>query len=297
MKTFRRKILFYVLVIWAVSMAYATISKTREKSRIRFDDNPGIFEQLWETVDFSSGPNIKSKSAVLVDLDTGEILARKNENRKRPIASLTKLATAIVFLNTGTNLLKEETVTEEDRRGIGRTRLYAGARLTLYDLFQLMLISSDNVAARVLARSTELTEEEFVGAMNGLARNLNLENTEFADPTGLNHRNMSTASEMARLFREALSYDRIAAAVSRTNHTYRILDGRRKYVAYNTNRLLYGRHDVIGGKTGHIRDSGYCLALGIEDSDGRRLGVVILGAPSNNYRYRDAHRLLASAQN
>jgi D-alanyl-D-alanine endopeptidase (penicillin-binding protein 7) len=296
MKTFWRKILFYVLVTWAVSMAYTIVTKSREKSRIRFEENPGIFEQLWETVDFSSGPKIKSKSAVLVDLDTGEILAGKNENSRRPIASLTKLATAVVFLNTGTDLLKEETVTDEDRGGAGRTRLFAGARLTLYDLFHLMLISSDNVAARVLARSTGLSREEFVAEMNKLARDLGLENTEFADPTGLNRSNMSTASEMARLFKEALSYDRIAVAISKKNHEYRILDGRRKYITYNTNRLLYGRHDVIGGKTGHIRASGYCLALGIEDSDGRRFGVVILGAPSNNYRYRDAHRLLASAQ-
>ncbi len=296
MRRFWRKILFYGLVIWAVSMAYATISKTREKSRIRFDEHPGMFEQLWETVDLSSGPKIKARSAIVIDLDTGEILARKNENSRRSIASLTKLATAVVFLNSGTELLKEETVTEEDRRGAGRTRLFAGARLTLYDLFHLMLISSDNVAARVIARSTGLSEEEFVDAMNDQARSLALGNTRFVDPTGLDYRNVSTASEMARLFRQALSYDRIAMAISKTNHTYRILDGRRKYIAYNTNRLLYGRHDIIGGKTGHIRNSGYCLALGIEDSDGRRLGVVILGAPSNNYRYRDAHRLLASVQ-
>jgi D-alanyl-D-alanine endopeptidase (penicillin-binding protein 7) len=297
MKRFWRKILFYVLAIWAVSMAYATISTTREKSRIRFDEGPGMFEQLWETVDFSSGPKIKARSAVLVDLDTGEVLAGKNENSRRPIASLTKLATAMVFLNTGTDLLKEETVTEEDRRGAGRTRLFAGAGLTLYDLFHLMLISSDNVAARILARSTGLSREEFVAEMNKLAGDLGLKNTKFADPTGLDYRNVSTASEMARLFREALSHDRIAAAISKKNYEYRIGKGRRKYIAYNTNRLLYGRHDVIGGKTGHIRASGYCLALGIEDSDGRKFGVVILGAPSNNYRYRDAHRLLASVEN
>jgi D-alanyl-D-alanine endopeptidase (penicillin-binding protein 7) len=294
MRKLSKKILFYLLAIWAVSAAYSTIANTRRVSTIRFEDEPGIIETVWEKIDPSSGAGLKSKSAIVIDLDSGDFLAGKNEAKVRPIASLTKLATAIVFLRTLPDLSGAEIVTPEDRKAAGRTRLYAGEKLNLFDLFNLMLISSDNVAARVLARSTGLGRDGFIEKMNELALKLNLEQTRFTDPTGLDAGNVSTASELALLFRTALEFDLIAEAISRKSYTYRALNSNREYTVYNTNRLLYGRHDVIGGKTGHIRDSGYCLALGIENDDGRRLGAIILGAPTNNYRYRDAHRLLAS---
>lgn len=297
MRILSKRILFYLLAIWAVSAAYSTIANTKKAATIRFEEEPGLFEVVWEAISPSSGSRFKSKSAVLIDLDSGEILTGKNENKTRPIASLTKLITAMVFLETSPDLSSVETVTPEDRKAAGRTRLYIGEKLTLHDLFSLMLISSDNVAARILARSTGLGRDQFIEKMNELALRLNLKHTRFTDPAGLDSGNVSTASEFAGLFKTALEFDLIVDAISRKSYTYRALDSDRQYIAYNTNRLLYGRHDVIGGKTGHIRNSGYCLALGIEDSDGRRLGAVLLGAPSNNYRYRDAHRLLASAYN
>lgn len=297
MRKLSKRILFYLLAIWAISAAYSTIANTRKAATIRFEEEPGILEVVWEAISPSSGSRFKSKSAVLIDLGSGEILTGKNENKIRPIASLTKLITAMVFLETSPDLSSVETVTSEDRKAAGRTRLYVGEKLTMNDLFSLMLISSDNVAARVLARSTGLERDDFIAKMNELARGMNLKHTRFTDPTGLDSGNVSTASEFARLFKSALEFDLIAEAISRKSYTYRALNGDRQHIAYNTNRLLYGRHDIIGGKTGYIRDSGYCLAIGIEDSSGRRLGAVLLGAPSNNYRYRDAHRLLASAYN
>lgn len=297
MKKFSNKLLFYTLAIWTISAIYAGISSSRKATTIVFDDNPSVFELVWESIDPTPGPKIKSKSAILIDLDTGEVIAGKNEDKVRPIASLTKLVTAMVFLKTAPDLFKIETVTREDRRGAGRSRLYVGEKLTLYDLFHLTLVSSDNVAARILARTTGFTREEFVENMNRVAADLNLEDTRFIEPTGLDRENVSTASEFAVIFKDALDFERIREAIGKKNHTYKALNSDRQYVAYNTNRLLYGRKDIIGGKTGYIRSSGYCLALGVIDDDGRRLGAVLLGAPSNNYRYRDAYRLLASADN
>jgi D-alanyl-D-alanine endopeptidase (penicillin-binding protein 7) len=221
-------------------------------------------------------------------------LTSKNENDPRSIASLTKLVTALVFLRTNPDLLEIATVTSEDRRNAGRTRLYSGMKLTLFDLFHLMLISSDNVAARVIARSTGYSNQEFVEKMNEFASELHLSRTRFADPTGLDSGNISTASEFAVIFQEALKSDLISEVISKRFHTYKALNNDRQYVAYNTNRFLYNRKEVFGGKTGYIRDSGYCLALGFKN-DGRRLAAVILGAPSNGYRYRDAARLVAYA--
>jgi len=127
-----------------------------------------------------------------------------------------------------------------------------------------------------------------------LAAELNLTKTRFTEPSGLDKGNISTASEFAVIFREALKDDLISEVISKRFHTYKALNNDKQYVTYNTNRFLYGREDVFGGKTGYIKDSGYCLALGVE-SEGRKFAAVILGAPSNGYRYRDAARLLAFA--
>lgn len=295
MNRFGKRILFYLLAIWTISAGYKVIAVSHKSQPIRFDEDPGVIEKILDKLDPSSGPRLKAKSAVLVDLDSGEILTAKNENKVRPIASLTKLATAMVFLKTAPDLLDIATVTAEDRLNAGSTRLYSGMKLTLFDLFHLMLISSDNVAARIVARSTGFSNDEFVGKMNELASELGLTRTRFADPSGLDNGNVSTAAELAILFKDALKNELISEVIAKRFHTYKALNNDRQYVAYNTNRFLYGREDVFGGKTGYIRNSGYCLAVGFE-SEGRRLAAVVLGSPSNGYRYRDAARLLAYAE-
>jgi D-alanyl-D-alanine carboxypeptidase len=289
-----KKLFFFLLAIWTISAAYKVITAEKKSEPIRFDDDPGVIENILDKLDPSSGPRLKAKSAVLIDLDSGAVLTGKNENKVRPIASLTKLATAMVFLKTAPDLLEIATVTSDDRRNAGSTRLYSGLKLTLFDLFHLMLISSDNVAARMVASSTGFSNDEFVGKMNELAAELGLSRTRFADPSGLDNGNVSTAAELAILFREAVKDDFISEVIAKRFHTYKALNKDRQYVAYNTNRFLYGREDVFGGKTGYIRNSGYCLAVGFK-SEGRRLAAVVLGSPSNGYRYRDAARLLAYA--
>jgi D-alanyl-D-alanine endopeptidase (penicillin-binding protein 7) len=233
---------------------------------------------------------IRTQSAIVVDLDSGTVILGKNEDKVRSIASLTKLATALVFLNTSPDMQRIDTVTARDRSGAGRSHLRTGASATLNDFFHLMLICSDNVAARVIARSTGVDSAQFVARMNELAKSLMLNHTCFADPTGLDAGNVSTASELAILFRTALEQKRISEAVGRKEYSFRAVNGRRTYTLHNTNRLL-SRKDVSGGKTGYILESGYCLALKIDDGV-RNLGAVLLGAPTNGCRYRDAARLL-----
>lgn len=290
-----KKLFFYLLAIWVISAGYKAIATSHSSRPIRFDESPGVIENLLDKLDPSSGPHLKAKSAALVDLDSGEILAGKNENKVRPIASLTKLMTAMVFLKTAPDLLTIATVTREDRANAGRTRLYSGEKLTLFDVFHLMLICSDNVAARIIARSSGFSNEEFVGKMNELAREMGLSRTRFSDPTGLDNSNVSTASELAVIFREALKNDFILKVVGKRFHTYKALNNDRQYEITNTNRFLSSREEVFGGKTGYIRNSGYCLAVGFEN-DGRKMAAIVLGAPTNRYRYRDAARLLAFAE-
>jgi D-alanyl-D-alanine endopeptidase (penicillin-binding protein 7) len=234
---------------------------------------------------------------MVFDLNSGEILLHKNEDSVRAIASLTKLVTAQVFLDSKTDLLKTETVMKADRDGAGRSRLRIGANVRLIDLFHLMLICSDNVAARIVSRSTGLDSAEFVDKMNRYAISLGLKHTRFADPTGLDANNVSTAAECSIIFKAALDKSLIAEVVAKKDYSFTPVNSKRACVVHNTNRLLYGRQDIIGGKTGFIFEAGYCLALGAETQSGRKLGAILLGAPSSGCRFRDAARLLASVDN
>ena len=290
---YKKRIAFYLISILVISVGYSMLSDSTYVPGDRPEKESDVFELIMSSIEPKSKPRLRAKSAILVDLETGEVLAKKNENDIRPIASLTKLATAIVYLETNPDLLNVVTITRDDRRGSGRSRLYKGMKVTAYDLFHIMLISSDNVAAKALARSTGFTNEEFAEKMCQLAAMLNLEQTSFVEPSGLKSENVSTATEFAVMFKTALEYPMISEAIAMRNFTYKALNRERQYIAYNTNRLLYWRDDVFGGKTGYIKPSGYCLALGI-NSDGKRLVALVLGSSSNRNRYRDAVRLVAS---
>ncbi len=239
-------------------------------------------------------PKIRTESAIVFDLDSGYVYTKKNEDSVRSIASLTKIATALVFLDTKPNFARIDTVTREDREGAGRSRLYSKTKATLDDIFHLMLICSDNVAARVIAKSTGLPPEEFVERMNNLALSKGLTHTHFVEPTGLDPGNVSTAAEMSILLKAALEKPKIREIMAKKDFTFRAVGGRRTYTVRNTNRLLFGRHDIIGGKTGYICEAGYCLALGFRGNRGQKLGAVLLGAPSSGTRFRDAARLVTN---
>jgi len=291
---YKKKIAFYLLSILVISVGYSMLSDGPYIPDNKPAKEPDVFELIMSSIEPKSKPRLRAKSAILVDLETGEVLAKKNENDVRPIASLTKLATAIVYLETNPDFLNVVTITRNDRRGSGRSRLYRGMKVTAYDLFHIMLIASDNVAAKALARSTGFSNIEFAEKMSELAAMLKLEHTIFVEPSGLKSENVSTATEFAVLFKTALEYPMISEAIAMRNFTYKALNRERQYIAYNTNRLLFWRDDVFGGKTGYIKPSGYCLALGIK-SDGKRLAALVLGSSSNRNRYRDAVKLVASA--
>jgi len=295
MKKLWTKVLFLILIIWAATAVITSIIDSKETTQpvMAVEEKPRAFKLLLENIDNLPNPKLKSASAILIDLDEGEVLMSKNITEVRPIASLTKLVTAIVFLNTLPNMSQMMTVTREDKEGAGRSRLYSGESVSLYDLFNLMLICSDNAAARVVARSTGMDDEEFAARMNEYALGLDLEYTHFSDPTGLDPCNVSTAAECSIILKTALDNVLIKEVMSRRNYSFKPVNGKRTYTVHNTNRMLFGREDIIGGKTGYIYESGYCLALGFEINDGRKLGAVVLGAPTSGTRFRDAARMLA----
>ncbi|MCP4582177.1 MAG: D-alanyl-D-alanine carboxypeptidase [candidate division Zixibacteria bacterium] len=212
-----------------------------------------------------------------------------------PIASLTKLATALVFFETKPDLSGTVTIIESDFPGVSRSKLYPGETIELSDCLHLSLMCSDNAAMMALARSTGLGNREFIGRMNDLAGKLGMDQTHFTDPTGLDAGNLSTAADYIKLLRRAYLNETISTISAKKTYQFAALNRNITHTLYNTNRLLYSRWDVRGGKTGYISQAGYCLALDMYDNTGRRINAVVLGSPSNQFRYRDADRLIAYA--
>ncbi len=281
------------IIIWVVSASYGHyVTKASVGVDIFNDFQTGTFGSIIEKL-FPGSLGIKAKAVLVVDAETGEEIYSKNEDYQMPIASLTKLATALVFMESGTPLTNTITMSEEDFPSVGGSKLYEGERITVGQCLHLCLICSDNAAANALSRSAGIEKGEFVGRMNQLAIRLELSNTRFTEPTGLDSHNMSTPEDYIKLMQTAFAEPTIQKISSKKTYQFSSLNRGIRHSLYNTNRLLYTKWNVIGGKTGYISKSGYCLALDAYDQTGRRINAVILGAPSNQYRYRDANRLLA----
>lgn len=294
------KVLSIIVLVWVVSAVYSLRvgSEKRPATRNSFGDpqEAGVFSLIWDNF-APTKLNISARAAIVIDGITGNVLFAKNQDMPLPIASLTKLATALTFLETNPDLNDTVTITDEDKQGAGRSRLYVGEKITLYDCLHMCLMRSDNAAARALARSTGYSMEKFVFLMNNLAFRMGLENTHFVDPTGLYSGNVSSAEDYVKLARLAFDNEIISEITSKKSYQFRALNKKVNHTVYNTNRLVYGDYKIKGGKTGYISQSGYCLALNVLDDDGRPVTAVLLGSPSNGYRYKDAKKLLTLALN
>lgn len=237
--------------------------------------------------------SLRTRAALVMDTESRLIMYSKNLTERRPIASLTKLMTALVFLETNPDLGEPLILGYEDRApGGGKSLFRVGETFHLSDLLYASLMTSDNLATKALARSTNLTPAEFVARMNLKADSLGLYNTRFADPTGLDPLNMSTALDCAKLLMSALQDSLISKITSTKQYTIRSLIRRRRIILENTCRLLNYRSEILGAKTGFIVKSGYCLVTCAQNGSGKKLAFVVLGAPSNYSRFRDMQRLI-----
>lgn len=239
------------------------------------------------------GGVVWARNAVVLDPVTNEILYEKNAGVTVPIASLSKLMTAMVFLEQQPDLDRVVEVTRGDLSGAGHTQLRNRERVAIRDLLHMSLMCSDNVATRVLARESGLPREDFLARMNRHGVELGLERTRFVEFTGLDERNVSTATDCARMLRAAAAVPMIREITTTRSYefTAEYRTWRRRHQIGNTNRLLYGRYEVRGGKTGFILEAGYCLATWVH-TQGRDLIAVVLGAPTAATRFADVVRLV-----
>ncbi|MCP4583710.1 MAG: D-alanyl-D-alanine carboxypeptidase, partial [candidate division Zixibacteria bacterium] len=197
------RLLIYGILIWVVSASYSHyISTTSAGKGYWLDDGDSLFGSIYEKI-MPGSMNIRARAALAVDAESGEIYFSKNKDTQMPIASLTKLATALVFFETKPDLSGTVTIIDSDFPGVSRSKLYPGETIELSDCLHLSLMCSDNAAMRALARSTGLGNREFIGRMNDLAGKLGMDQTHFTDPTGLDAGNLSTAADYIKLLRRA----------------------------------------------------------------------------------------------
>ena len=239
-------------------------------------------------------PDVRAAAAIIFNPANGEVLWEENAQDKRSIASITKVMTAVVFLEDNPDLTEVVTVERSDVYAASTTYLRSNERLPLTEVLHLALIASDNAAARILARVSHGGTASFVERMNEKALELGLENTSFADPSGLNPNNLSSAYDLSRLISFAAADERIAPIMRTAN--YSVKTSRRTINIHSTNRLVMEKMDgmdVMGGKTGFITKAGYCLATLLRLPQGNQVAVVVLGAQSNPGRFWETRHLFS----
>jgi serine-type D-Ala-D-Ala endopeptidase (penicillin-binding protein 7) len=291
----RRAVLVALVVVSALgvnareSSAANAVAKTRTRHGVSATRKPTRHVARARRARRAPPGGVYARCAYVMDPVTGTVLYQKNADQSAPIASITKLMTAMVFLEQKPNLLRDVEVTREELYQGGHTQLRDHEVVPLGDLFHMSLMCSDNVATRVLARESGLSHGDFIARMNSKARDLGLKDTHFEDPTGLNENNVSTASDVAKMLQVAAGNPLIHSIT--TTSSYEFSTERRSHQISNTNRLLKSRYQILGGKTGYISESGYCFATWLR-ADGRDLIAVVLGAPTNATRFADVVRLV-----
>lgn len=237
-------------------------------------------------------PVLRSAAAIVADQETGEFLIQKKATAVLPIASITKLMTAMVVLDASLDMEESLTVEQEDMIGLRRrvrALLPVGTELTRRDALLLALMASDNRCARALGRTFPGGLDACISAMNAKAQSLGLIETSFEDPTGLSRGNVSSARDLVRLVDAAYQYSVIREFTTCEKATIHL--GRRITEFHNTNRLVQNPHWEIGlSKTGFIGASGRCLVMQAQVAK-RSLIIILLDSYGKLTRIGDANRI------
>ena len=233
---------------------------------------------------------LTANSVLVKDQETGLVLYGKNEYQSWPIASITKLMSALIILEKNPDWSATTTVIGQDSLD---THMYAGDIYTLEELWNSALIASSNKAILTLANALGWPELAFVERMNEKARELGLINTFFADPSGLDSANISMASDVAILLNEALKQEKIQETLKKVEYNLYSEQRKKTHHMWNTNWLLlnwinHNFNEISGGKTGYINASGYNFTMRVANEVGNILDVVILGATNHEARFTEA---------
>jgi D-alanyl-D-alanine endopeptidase (penicillin-binding protein 7) len=251
-----------------------------------------ILIQASQFTELKGSPKLRSASALVINAE-GQVIYGKDIDTVRPIASITKLMTAMVILDSGLDLNEKITVTKADRDLVQLTgsRLEYGATLPRREMILLAIMSSENRAATALGRNFPGGMTAFVKQMNTKAVQLGMKNSHFADPAGLNVDNTSTARDLMKMVTAAEGYALIRKASTTTRIEVHPYAKRGPLVYGNTNRLLKNKSWSIAlSKTGYISESGRCLVMQA-NIEGERVSIVLLNSFGKLTPFGDSNRL------
>ena len=282
-----------------VSAKKSTKIKTSHSSKMRvklrkqqpaYVQTQTIFAEAYD----GSGPlELASTKALVIHQQTGEVIYAKNTKLSTPIASVTKLMTAMVMLDAQLPMEEVIYIAEDDVDYLKGTssRLSVGTSLTRAELLQLALMSSENRAASAIARNYPGGSDAFIRAMNRKATSIGMRATEFYDPTGLDSNNVSTAEDLVKMVKAAYKYDEIRYATTSTSQEFNLYAYDNPVNFNNTNALVRNGEWNIGlSKTGYISEAGRCLVMQAEIS-GQPLIIVLLDSAGKLSRIGDANRI------
>lgn len=270
-----------------------TFAAVRRKPVVRAEAVPRrpSFGQLAGLHGARDSLDLRSSAALVIDQDTSEVLFSKNDKAVLPIASLTKLMTGLVLSEAHLSMDEMITISQADvdtEKG-SSSRLRVGTELSRGELLHLALMSSENRAAHALGRSYPGGLQVFVGLMNAKARLIGMNDTNYAEPTGLSSKNQSSARDLAKLVNVAHG-DPILRELT-TSRDYQVAIGKRTLQYKNTNRLVKNPSWDIGlQKTGYITEAGQCLVMQAKVA-GRKLIMVFLDSAGKLSRIGDAERV------
>ncbi len=261
------------------------------KVAVRAEPARPSFGHLYGLQKAEDALDLKSSVALVVDEETNEVLFSKNPQAVLPIASITKLMTALVVTEVDLPLDQTLTVTQDDVDATAgsRSRLRVGTQLSRGEMLHLALMASENRAAHVLGRTYPGGIHAFVAAMNSKAQTLGMADTRYVEPTGLSSENQSSAQDLTRLVRAALLHP-IIRDLS-TSHEALVPVGARQVQFRNTNGLVRNPEWEIGlQKTGYISAAGRCLVMQAQLA-GRKFIMVLLDSAGKYSRVGDAERI------
>ncbi|MEO8060286.1 MAG: D-alanyl-D-alanine endopeptidase [Burkholderiales bacterium] len=275
----------------AVIRSGRRVSSRHAPTVVRYEPPRPSFGQLYGLQNTADALNLKSSVALVLDSDTNEVLFSKNSEAVLPIASLTKLMTAVVVTEAQLPLGELLSVTQDDvdtEKG-SRSRLKVGTQLSREEMLHLALMSSENRAAHALGRAYPGGLEAFVAAMNRKAQELGMNDTHYVEPTGLSSKNQSSARDLATLVKAAHEHQ-IIRELS-TSPEFLVEVGNRPMQFRNTNGLVRNPEWDIGlQKTGYITEAGRCLVMQAKMA-GRQLIMVFLDSAGKYSRIGDAERV------
>ncbi len=273
-------------VVWQIMYAdSASISLERGTSILL--GLPGISDKQ------ASNTSLQAKSAILYSTETNSIVFEQGAFDRRPLASITKLMTAMVAIDYGIQWDQEANILPNEYVEGGELILAPSERLTMKDLFNASLLGSANNATLAYVRQLGMSTNDVIRAMNRKAIEIGLEQTEFYDVTGLSPSNVSTAYDIALMAHYAFSkYPDISHATSQKEYTFTVRGTGREHTIRNTNKPVYeGTLDAIGSKTGFLYEAGYCLVV---EGTGKykNMVAVVMDTPSEEAQFVEIQRLL-----